>query len=119
MYYEVSKPMNQLELEHLIHENQKNNKLQWSPWMMERTRLLVTSSQAGQAKRSQAVSKNMIDFLLQPLCEQISLEPTQALELLQSYFCEYPNKFQFLTSLDEKINSIEAQMGQILQTATY
>ena len=62
------------------------------------------------------MSPTMRTLLLQPLCEQLRLPPKEMFAILQSYFCQFPTRYHFISSLEEKITGIETQLGRLLPT---
>ena len=54
----------------------------------------------------------MREFILNPVCESLGLTPLSGLELLNSYFCEHPEKYYFIYTLEQKIKSLEDNITQ-------
>ena len=57
----------------------------------------------------------MREFILNPVCESLGLAPLSGLELLNSYFCEKPEKYYFIYTLEQKIKNLEDNITQTYQ----
>lgn len=49
----------------------------------------------------------MRDFILNPVCETLGLAALTGLDLLNSFFCEHPDKYYFIYTLEQKIKGLE------------
>ena len=57
----------------------------------------------------------MREYILYPICESLGLTPRTTLELLNSYFCEHPEKYYWIYTLESKIKGLEDQINQTYQ----
>ena len=63
--------------------------------MVEWTKPVSTSKQTAESQLK--ISQRILEAVLQPLCDQINLEATQTLKVLEAFLCENRPRFLMLT----------------------
>ena len=58
----------------------------------------------------------LTDHLLKSICESLTLSPMKCFDLLQSYFCENPTKYTFLSQLYQRTVDVEHRIMQFVST---